>query len=360
MKTSKGLGVGELIVQTESGEPLEIGHLPKSFTIEERQAFGKVLQRYHELQANNNKVAVFHALSDYLHDGQKVASGVEAYMRVAQGLARSSLLHLLPPITVKTDEMSATGIVDAIYENTRSICEDIERIENAIASPEKVIVRNDRSVDLGAASAVLSGTYAASHPFGTPHKKEEDEIPMLNTTIRVHGELKTIPVHPLLKGVKSKEDVENGDNARWTITQTAIQARFTKWCEDIAKPSSPNKELASMIRKREIMRVFNTYIDVLAETQSTFLRENETLQSTIEQYKEIIVAELQQQLQQHTSEHVDEDAPYGWKPKGLRIVQKYILAFDELGCELPEEALCDLVAEETPDTELTSQLSEVA
>ncbi len=356
--------VGELIDYTKTGKTLDVRHLPDSFTISEILAFDEVLTRYHSLDLQIHKVAIFHALSDYKEVNERVVVPIlEAYMSIGMSLGKSSLVHLLPkPFESVAAQETVKQTEEGIYASAEEICGDIKRIENAISSKEKVVLRGDRSENLGDSSAVLSSIYPTSHPYGAIYENENKEkVRMLNTTMRVSGDKKVVPIHPLLKGVSSRKDVENGSNARWAINQGAVKERFEQWCDEADRPRILSEKLTEMSKKRIIMRIFNSYIDVVTETESTFLQENEVLQETIERNREMIIDELIIQLRKHADKYVDESSPDGWKLGGQAVINKYLAAFKELHYGLTDEMLCDLLADETPDEEVaTSQLYEAA
>ncbi len=307
MQKPRQPNIGELIEHTEADDTAAVRAWLGQLTPPEQDAFSAIIQRYPGLHANVSKVAVFHALQEYASKHGEGASAQETE--------------------------------DGILISAEATKDQLLCIENAISSSEKVVVRNDRSENLGQSSAVLNSHYAVCYPYGVLGK---------NTIIDINNDGKTVTVHPILMGVKSAKEAKEGKNARWAINQNAVEARFEQWCDDINKPSVLDEQLVQMIKKRAIMRVFNTYIDVVQETESTFLQSNELLQKMIAENREIIIEELVSQLEKHSTAQLDG-----------QVIKKYLTAFDVLHHELTDEILCDIIADETSDEELaTSQLYE--
>lgn len=299
MQIQKRPSVGELIEHTDTGDTAAVKSLLSPMLPRERRVIGNVLDNYTGYRAGIHKVAVYHALQDYM------------------------LLDKAPSTT--------QAVEDVIMGTAEDHTSRLERVENAITSPEKVVVRNDRSVNLGETSSVLSGIYAAFYPYGATHKKDDEEIRVFNTVIQLQGVKKSIPVNPLLKGVHSADEVEEGSGARWAINQPAVDAIFIKWCEDLNRlnKTGTSTSLDKIIRKRHVMRIFNTYIDVISETESTFLDKNAILQSFISENKSLISKELASQLEDHKKDIRTCEDPALMLEK-QKVLEKYHLAISKL------------------------------
>lgn len=355
-------GVGELIDYTEQGALLRDRHLPETFTEHEVDAFNYTLIGYREYRANINKVSVFHALSNYIQKNHEVGQAIEAYLDIGVRLGKMSLLHLLPkPYGTDIVGILPEELKDEILDDAQEISDRLQCIENAITSPEKVVIRNDRSENLGDSSAVLSGTYAVSRPYGTTYVNDRGQtIKICNTTMLVSGKKdKILAIHPLLRGVTSAQDVKDGSSARWAINQNAVNARFEQWCEELSSINVTETELRDDIRKRRIMRIFNTYVDIASETTSSFLNENESLLAMIEENIDVITLELVAQLKKYALDCESDD----WDPVCREIIDKYYFAFELLGLpikQLKPNQLLTTIQHAEADNVSTSLLYEAA
>lgn len=323
MQTQKRPSVGELIEHAEHGDAAEVETKLRPLSQAEQLVISAILEKYLSVETSISKVAIFHAASRYLA-GETELNDTEA------------------PI-------------DRVLADAEQIRKDIKEIENAITRPEEVVVRNDRSGDLGEASSVLQGN-AVAKIYGYNGR---------NTTMTVgSGSRKSIPLRPLLNGVVSADQVRDNSNARWAINQNAVEARFEQWCNDIDKETSLTPELDNMVKKRKIMRIFNTYIDVISETTNTFLQDNDVLQQTIDDNLETIVYELVAQMQNYVTKHIQNHDPAEWTPETWRVIKKYRTAFEALQLPLqdfnPSELLDSLKEAARMYDSSTSQLCGVA
>lgn len=290
MQIQERPSVGELIENTEMGDTAAVKTLLKPMFPRERAVIGDVLGRYQSYNNGIHKVAVFHALQDYFQDGE------------------------VPRTT--------QGVEDRIVGDAGGYAWKLECVENAITSPDKVVIRTDRSVDLGDTSSVLNGESAAFLPYGYEGVR--------NTTLRLNGDKKRKQsAYPILKASASASYVREHDDARWAIRQNAVEAKFEQWCLHLEKIHKTGTPLDTMIKKRHIMRIFNTYIDILSETESTFLKENVPLQSFISENRSLIAQELAIQLEGHKEDLRTSEDPDA-KQQKEKVLDKYHFAISEL------------------------------
>lgn len=290
MQIQKRPSVGELIDNTEMGDTAAVRTLLKPMFPRERNVIRDVLGRYQAYDNGIHRVAVFHAMQDYFQDDE------------------------IP--------RTAEGVEDRIIGGADEYAWKLNCVENAITSPDKVVIRTDRSVDLGASSSVLNGRSAAFLPYGYEGVR--------NTTLRLNGdEKRKQSAYPILKSSSTANNVRDHNDTRWAVRQNAVEAKFEQWCLHLEKIHKTGTPLDTMIKKRHIMRVFNTYIDILSETESTFLRENVPLQSFIAENRGIIAEEIAVQLEGHKEDLRFSEDP-NMKLQKKKVLDKYHFAISEL------------------------------
>ncbi len=194
------------------------------------------------------------------------------------------------------------------------------RIENDITLDEKVIIRGDRSENLAAETSVVQGKVTR---FESP-KKDYSSPPII-----IIDNSRAAPVLPIMQGAftaRSGREHRYYDGT-YLVEKEAIVASLEAKCELANKVHYPmDKELEKTIRKRHIMKIFNTCIDILYETPNSFVLESDQIADLFERHADTIETILKEQLSEIFSKQAKDRN--GYSKRETEIFAKYIFALD--------------------------------
>lgn len=184
------------------------------------------------------------------------------------------------------------------------------RIENDITHDKKVVIKGDRSEDLSAKSSVLQGNFTR---FSVP-KSDYSASPRL-----VIDNDRSVSVSSIIKGSFDKRAGQaNAHNeGAYFFEQQAINAALEAKSKQIDKVND---------KKKHVLKIFNTWIDILYDTPNNFVLENAHVIDLFEAYTQEIEVELAEQLKEFLVKHKRTEENYTEESKA--IIAKYIFALD--------------------------------
>lgn len=300
--------VGELVEGTRNGNSTNERVLAWFKDVEpaSRVAITDLLVDYHEAKSQINRVTIYHTLASY-------------------AFYNSGLL---------ASEHAKKMLTEASYIKDR-----IKRLEQVIENPEDVILRKDRSVNLGGDSCVLDTGQVEFLEFVISEEQNRGQA------IQIGGGDTTTNLFPILNGNYSVEKVENGRLARWLVGKNTVVAQMEQWSCEFEETLEERQGPST--KEDQLMRFFNMYVDLLEDGNiSDLLLQHQQFQDVIERHKELIYKVLLDQLNKQSEKNLK-----------IRRIATYQFAFNILGKEeLSDEMLCDILADETPDDEVTTSL----
>lgn len=184
------------------------------------------------------------------------------------------------------------------------------RIENDITHDKKVVIKGDRSEDLSAKSSVLQGNFTR---FSVP-KSDYSASPRL-----VIDNDRSVSVSSMIQGSFDKRAGQaNAHNeSAYFFEQQAINAALEAKSKQIDKVND---------KKKHVLKIFNTCIDILYDTPNNFVLENAHVIDLFEAYAKEIEVELAEQLKEFLVKHKKTEENYTEESKA--IIAKYIFALD--------------------------------
>lgn len=265
---------------------------------------------------------------------------------------RIAIVHALSTLVINREGVLSKN---KILSEPSYLLDRLNRIENAIRSPEEIVISRRREEDLAAHSSVLSGT---DIKFYAPEGSS-------GARLAIHDE-KNVPIYGLLQADLTPGMVEQGRDTRWIVGRQASIAWLEQLCDELDTNDREGDLLTDIQRSRKAMRIMAICVDALEAKGISFLDDSDKLQDFIAINKAMIIGALQQQIAKHAGValHEDSDPTDLEAEEAIRLdiphVQRYKTAFELLGANA-DELVCDALAGETPDDEvLTSQLCEAA
>ncbi|MDO8335699.1 MAG: hypothetical protein Q7T74_02860 [Candidatus Saccharibacteria bacterium] len=244
------------------------------------------LDSYHDSRSPKTKASLYYSLSEYIFSEQGIV------------LSTEKRLHKLA-------------------NRTAEHFDRLGRIENDITHDKKVIVRGSRDESLAGKTAVLQGRAA---------RIETSKNDYSHSPILVIDNTRFIPAFPLMKGAYTAQSGANrkDNDGSYLAEEDAILASLEVKCEHIANTQHPRLEAG--IEKRHVMRIFNTCIDVLYETTSSFVLKSDHIVNLIKIHNDIIERELKEQLREILARQATNQIIRSEKEPD--VLSKYVFALD--------------------------------
>lgn len=264
-----------------------------------------------------------------------------------------AIVHALSTLVINHNGVLSKN---KILSEPSYLLDRLNRIENAIRSPEEIVISRRREEDLAAQSSVLSGT---DIKFYAPEGR-------CGSRLEIHDE-KSVPIYGLLQADLTPGMVEQRRDTRWIVGRQASVAWLEQMCDELGADGRDDDLLTDIQKSRRAMRIIAICADVLEAKGINLLEDSDRLQEFTSKNKTIIIDALQAQITKCANASTQEalTAGTGTDEDPVIVVdiahpQRYKLAFELLEIN-GDELICDALSGETPEDEATtSQLCEAA
>ncbi len=211
---------------------------------------------------------------------------------------------------------SEKGIISSPKENLQLLkkrqtewFDRLGRIENNITQDGELVIIGDRSENLSGRTCVLQGNFTR---FELP-KNDYSAAPRL---IIDNG--RSVSVLSIMQGVFDKESGRAYAHTEGTyFFEDAVDASLEARCEQANKVGD---------KKRSILKLFNTCIDILYETPHSYVLENDSVTDLFGEHTAMIERELKTQLKEIFVKQASGRSERG--EETTAIAAKYIFALD--------------------------------
>jgi hypothetical protein len=183
------------------------------------------------------------------------------------------------------------------------------RIENDITQDEELVIMGDRSENLSGRTSVLQGNFTR---FELP-KNDYSAAPRL-----VIDNGRSVSVLSIIRGVFDKKSGQAYAHTEGMyFFEDAVCASLEAKCEQINNVRN---------KKRSIMKLFNTCIDILYETPHSYVLENDSTADIFGEHTEMIKQELKTQLKEIFAKQASGQSERS--EEATAVIAKYIFALD--------------------------------